>query len=358
MWNDVRFRALSPAPPSAQFLWLRLLTAPELGVIPGLLAAREGGLADALGWPLGDPVVSCGLPPGRCPQTFREAFGEVFALGLAKADWKAGLVWVPNAIRHNPPASPNVVSAWANSLVEAPECALKVEAIRDIRAFLEAFGEGFRKAFADISPYQEQEQEQDPPLASLEGGGAPPAAPALAPMSEVRSRPASKRVARPEADGGPTLLGQEGSLGASTDGPCGPPSHRHVTKRPGASSKGTRLSPDWRPKPETIEAFRTQGIDALAAVPEFVDHWAAIPGSKGCKLDWEATFRNRVRQLVDWGRAPRIAGGTAGSTGEVTRGSNGKPMKQVYAPRQGPQAAMATAEESDFFYGLEGSSKP
>jgi hypothetical protein len=30
---------------------------------------------------------------------------------------------------------------------------------------------------------------------------------------------------------------------------------------------------------------------------EFVDYWIGIPGSRGTKLDWPATWRNRVRQL-------------------------------------------------------------
>ncbi|HEY3234629.1 MAG TPA: hypothetical protein VGJ84_07920, partial [Polyangiaceae bacterium] len=51
MWDDERFRELSPAPPNAQTLWQRLLTGPELGCVPGLYTARLGGLADALGWP-------------------------------------------------------------------------------------------------------------------------------------------------------------------------------------------------------------------------------------------------------------------------------------------------------------------
>lgn len=32
---------------------------------------------------------------------------------------------------------------------------------------------------------------------------------------------------------------------------------------------------------------------------EFVDHWKGVPGSKGVKLDWEATWRNRMRALQE-----------------------------------------------------------
>ena len=30
---------------------------------------------------------------------------------------------------------------------------------------------------------------------------------------------------------------------------------------------------------------------------EFVDYWIGVPGSRGCKVNWLATWRNRVRQL-------------------------------------------------------------
>lgn len=35
---------------------------------------------------------------------------------------------------------------------------------------------------------------------------------------------------------------------------------------------------------------------------EFVDYWCALPGSRGTKLDWLATWRNRLRQIVSKGQ--------------------------------------------------------
>jgi len=155
MWNDDKFRKLSAPPPNGQTLWLRLLTGPELGVIPGLFAAREGGLADALGWPL---------------EGFREAMAEVMGHGIgeamAKADWEAGLVWVPNAVKHNPPASLNVVRGWGAAFQELPDSPLKAEAYEALMAYLMARGEAWAKAWAMACPkpraIQEQEQDLDP----------------------------------------------------------------------------------------------------------------------------------------------------------------------------------------------------
>jgi hypothetical protein len=135
MWNDAKFRKLTPSQPCGQTLWFRLLTGPELSCIPGVFAGYEAGFAQALRWPL---------------EGFREAFAEVFALGLAEADWECGLVWVPRAIEHNQPESPNVVRGWRTAWVEMPECPLKDKAAREFKAFAEGLGEGFRKAFAEV----------------------------------------------------------------------------------------------------------------------------------------------------------------------------------------------------------------
>jgi hypothetical protein len=42
--------------------------------------------------------------------------------------------------------------------------------------------------------------------------------------------------------------------------------------------------------------FDADRIRAIA--DEFRDYWVAVPGSKGCKLDWLATWRNWVRKEV------------------------------------------------------------
>lgn len=132
MWGDARFQALSKAKPNAQSLWQRLLTGPELGCIPGLYPARIGGLADALGWPL---------------KATKACWDEIATQKMAEADWTAGLVWVPNAIAHNEPQSPNTVIGWRLALRELPECELKVRALSRLRDFLHAKGEAWVKAF-------------------------------------------------------------------------------------------------------------------------------------------------------------------------------------------------------------------
>jgi uncharacterized protein YdaU (DUF1376 family) len=69
------------------------------------------------------------------------------------------------------------------------------------------------------------------------------------------------------------------------------------TNKRGEATRGTRLPPDWRPS-ELLSAWAGKerpdlDVDAVAA--KFRDHWAAKPGKAGLKLDWDATFRNWVR---------------------------------------------------------------
>lgn len=62
-------------------------------------------------------------------------------------------------------------------------------------------------------------------------------------------------------------------------------------------SRGSRLPADWKPS-EVLKAFASKerpDLDLKATVEKFKDYWSAVPGQRGTKLDWEATFRNWVR---------------------------------------------------------------
>ncbi|KIA63033.1 hypothetical protein FG87_21970 [Nocardia vulneris] len=37
-------------------------------------------------------------------------------------------------------------------------------------------------------------------------------------------------------------------------------------------------------------------VDLRAEHAKFVDHWKSQPGSRGCKADWTATWRNWIRR--------------------------------------------------------------
>ena len=179
MWGDEKFRRLSPPPPSGQALWIYLLTGPHTTSLPGLFMAGEAALAEALRWPL---------------QGFRKAFGELSSQGMAKADWEARVIWVPNAVKYNPPESPNVVLGWRPHWDEIAECRLKVEARETLRqtvvtrkGFAEAFAKAFGEGCGKTMPNQEQEQEQDIFSPAEPAGKAPEPKPARKPRKQASS---------------------------------------------------------------------------------------------------------------------------------------------------------------------------
>lgn len=177
IWGDKKYRCLSSLPPCGQGLWLYLLTSTNTGPIPGLFRAGRAAMAEELGWELKD---------------FDKAFEEVSQQGMVKADFEARVIWIPNAIKHNKPESPNVVISWGKEIDLIPECELKDEAIARLyeyvqlidsesdnaqkQSYSKAFEKAFAKSFAKalIKPFvktmsnqeQEQEQEQDikPPI--------------------------------------------------------------------------------------------------------------------------------------------------------------------------------------------------
>lgn len=79
-------------------------------------------------------------------------------------------------------------------------------------------------------------------------------------------------------------------------------SHSHITTSlRSVVGRGSRLPADWVPenwsgpdmqhKPPPLEAQE---------LPKFRDYWAAQPGQKGVKADWNATWRNWIRKAVEY----------------------------------------------------------
>lgn len=90
----------------------------------------------------------------------------------------------------------------------------------------------------------------------------------------------------------PSLLSSSGVLLTAKQG-----SKEEVVAR-----RGTRLPPNWVPSSADVDFAYSEGVlsrtelDKIAA--EFRDYWLALPGQRGLKLNWPATWRNRVRQIV------------------------------------------------------------
>jgi hypothetical protein len=254
LWGDQTFRSLRASEPSPRELWLYFLTCPEQCAVPGIFRAFEGGVADALGWPL---------------EALRESFLEVSTKGLARADWRAGVVVLPKAFFHNKPDSPNHVKGWRGAWDEIPECNLKYEYYHKLKGLVDTLGKAYSEAFVEalVEPcrHQDQEQEQEPEQEQD--------------LREIYSAPNESefklRVPQPKK--------------------------LKRGRRPGARGL---IQEDWKPSERCFEILASEGVTAdvvRSCLPDFVDYWR---GDGGVKADWDATFRGRIRWLKSKGQLP------------------------------------------------------
>lgn len=118
-------------------------------------------------------------------------------------------------------------------------------------------------------------------------------------------KPGKPRVPSPADSGDLRVL--EALYPESGDGPESPrPDHRPPTTTTTTDQRrGTRLDANWRPSNSTVDWAAERGIDATGELlAAFYDFWKGVPGTKGMKLDWDATYRNRLRDLDEWGKIP------------------------------------------------------
>jgi hypothetical protein len=81
-------------------------------------------------------------------EEFERSFAELQSARMAEADWAARLVWLPNAVRYNPPDNVNVAKAWAREFMQLPECELRSRAATETLAFLSRWNQDVANAFA------------------------------------------------------------------------------------------------------------------------------------------------------------------------------------------------------------------
>lgn len=109
------------------------------------------------------------------------------------------------------------------------------------------------------------------------------------------------------------------------------------------SDRATRLSDDWHPapEPELVDAIGGQKV-AAREFAKFRDHWRAKGGQAGRKVDWQATWRNWLRNCSEFGvKTPTAA----------------RPVPPVYEPpppppESTPEQRAAAAAERERIRGL------
>jgi hypothetical protein len=108
-----------------------------------------------------------------------------------------------------------------------------------------------------------------------------------------RNREVGKLGGRPKAN--PNAIPQETQV-VSKDNPNHEPitiNHKPIKE----NKRGSRLSQDWFLS-KSMGDWATQerpDLDVRQVAEQFKDYWVAQAGQKGVKLDWDATWRNWVR---------------------------------------------------------------
>ncbi len=110
----------------------------------------------------------------------------------------------------------------------------------------------------------------------------------------------TRKSARPEPVDNLPVLVADNSAPAKADTP---------------PKKGSRIIENWNPTRTAANTTAEEGHDTgwlSLELARFRDYWAAVPGAKGVKLDWDATWRNWIRRAKDFEPAKRQA--TLGTT--------------------------------------------
>lgn len=285
MWGDEKFRSLSPLPPSGQSLWIYLLIGPFTGPVPGLFKAGRAAMSEELEW---------------SQEAFDKAFQEALDLGLVEADFKARLIWLPNAIRYNKPSNPNIVKSWREVIALMPDCDLKHRALSAIGKEITTLGPSYASVFKEIlgnKPFTKPfSKASDAP--SMD----PSEDPFTKDMSNQRTENREQRTESKEQESKDIFEdsrpGGDGLDEAAHTPPEALAPGKARGNAPKSTDRGSRLSNDWQPSQVDIDFAAGEGWSVTSIGREadnFRDYWIAKPGAGGVKLDWAATWRTWLR---------------------------------------------------------------
>lgn len=128
-------------------------------------------------------------------------------------------------------------------------------------------------------------------------------------------------------DGKIPMTGKPGTIRRPTSKEDQPSQEDYVSppasKPKKAGSRGSRLEKGWMPDQPVIDQMLDEcpGVDFEREHRQFVDYWISVPGQRGVKLDWNATWRNWIRRAAERGLMPVGAGGrVSGPVGPGGRG--------------------------------------
>jgi len=274
IWQDAKFLSLSDA---GRSLWMYLLTCESFMSIPGVVLGGPATHAERLGWTV---------------DKLHGVLRELDAAGLAiRVDFPR-MIWLPNALKHQPPDSPGAVKAFSRAWDAVPETDIKHEIWCALRAACKPF-EGHRinqskatlPAFETLFPEPHRGPPADPPR----GHRGPPA----------EQYQYQDQEQHQEQD-------RSASSDAATHGELVP---RVVVPPKRTRREAARPMPDgWAPNATAIAKATALSLDAAYEAEAFKDHHQ----SKGNRfVDWDAAFQTWLRNATKFSKG-NAGNGTVG----------------------------------------------
>ena len=268
-WQNPKVRALSCD--ESRHLLLYLYTCPH-GNSLGCFVLPDGYIMADLSWP---------------PETLALRFSELNAKGFIERDQDSYLVRIAGWFGHNKIENRNVALGAMKIIAALPRGGIFDNLLADLVAIDNKFLM---------------------PLLSASGSRRE-----TVPKRSESPEPEPEPEPKPEPD-------EEAALSATAPAPPAPPAPPATTttlvsaavtnpRRQTTDRRGARLARDWTPAPDGIAFAAAVGLPPAAIAAEaakFRDYWIAIPGARGCKLDWPATWKNWTRRTAEQqpGRPP------------------------------------------------------
>lgn len=177
---------------------------------------------------------------------------------------------------------------------------------------------------------------------------------------ELLAEPTPPRMPGPGAKSAPVQNPHQRENCTGAKNRIDPVRNLHPKKQPKESNPkgeeqrapaGTRLPPDWEPSAEEREfaAAERPDLNVDAESAKFRDYWHAVPGPKGRRADWSATWRNWIRRAD----APK-GGGAAPPPPQPPPSPTPGAKRDIFASPESPLECALALIRRDFGLGLYG----
>lgn len=300
-WGDEDFRALTPA---AQHLYLVLSTSPTLS---------HAGIAD---W---RPRRIAKLAAGWTADDVEAAANELEQHLWLVVDEDTEEALVRHQVEDDQTLKqPNMATAMATAYAGIASAGIRGVLVHDLCRIHEAdptakgWGSTAARELLERTSVDPQEYPCRNPFGKgyWKGSDNPSSNPSVDPSGEGSTNGSDGVSVGTE----PTPSVDPSGKGCPTPAPEPTPTPEPTSSR--RSPRGSRLPEDWQPSRTLVDQMRTEcpGIDLQAEHLKFRDYWLGKAGKDGTKADWQATWRNWMRNARDRGGAViplQVANGTS-----------------------------------------------